>query len=263
MKTLDTPSMPVLFIGHGSPMNALAQNEYSMALASVGNSIPTPKAILCISAHWETEGTFITSTDKPKLIYDFSGFPDELYKVAYPAPGSQFAALKINSLIEGFRIQFDNGAWGLDHGAWSIFKHMYPDANIPILQLSMDATQPPEYHLKLAQELAKLREEGILIVGSGNVVHNLRNFSWKEAEKPFDWAVEFDAWSKQQIENRNFDALARDYNKTKAGQMSVPSLDHYLPLLYAVGASRENDELNFIYEKIQNGSIAMRSFKLG
>lgn len=250
-----------MFIGHGSPMNALAQNDYTLALDNIASNISlTPKAILCISAHWLTQGTYITSTDNPKTIYDFYGFPDELYKVQYPAKGSETMAVKIRSLIKGTNIQFDNGEWGLDHGAWSVLKHIYPEANIPVLQLSIDINQPAEHHLKLGQQLRILRENGVLIVGSGNVVHNLRNFSWKETEHPFDWAVEFDSWIKLQLENKNYSALATHYNSTESGKLSVPSLDHYLPLLYVVGASDEQDHLKFIYEKIQNGSIAMRSF---
>lgn len=256
--------MPVMFIGHGSPMNALAQNDYTLALGNIASKLSqTPKAILCISAHWLTEGTYITSTDTPKIIYDFYGFPDELYQVKYPAKGSQAAAIKIHSLIESTNIKFDNGEWGLDHGSWSVLKHIYPNANIPVLQLSIDIRQPAEYHFKLGQQLRVLRENGILIIGSGNVVHNLRNFSWKETEHPFDWALEFDSWIKQQLENKNYSALVNEYHNTPVGKLSIPTLDHYLPLLYIVGASDEHDKLEFIYEKIQNGSIAMRSFSLG
>jgi 4,5-DOPA dioxygenase extradiol len=263
MSEQNNTRMPVLFIGHGSPMNALAKNDYTETLNKLASTIAKPKAILMVSAHWLTEGTFITSTDTPKMIYDFYGFPDELYQVKYPAVGSQAAALKIHTLMDHTTVKFDNGEWGLDHGTWSVLKHLYPNADIPVLQLSIDMTKPAEYHLKLGHELQRLRDEGILIIGSGNVVHNLRNFSWKETETPFDWAIEFDTWIKEQIENKNYLALAKDYNKTIAGQKSVPSLDHYLPLLYIVGASDEKDKLSFIYEKIQNGSIAMRSFQLG
>lgn len=256
--------MPVMFIGHGSPMNALAQNDYTLALGNIASNLSqTPKAILCISAHWLTEGTYITNTDDPKTIYDFYGFPDELYAVKYPAKGSQAIATKIQSLVESTQIKSDSGKWGLDHGSWSVLLHIYPKAEIPVLQLSIDIRQPADYHLKLGQQLRVLRDNGILILGSGNVVHNLRNFSWKETEAPFDWAVEFDAWIKQQLESKNYAALATEYNKTEIGKLSVPSLDHYLPMLYVVGASDDNDQLKFIYEKIQNGSIAMRSFSLG
>jgi 4,5-DOPA dioxygenase extradiol len=260
MNSIHKNKMPTVFIGHGSPMNALAHNDYTQALNALGEKLPTAKALIVVSAHWLTEGTFVTSTDTPKIIYDFGGFPDELYQVQYPAIGSQIAAIKINHLIEHTRIQFDNGEWGLDHGAWSVLKHLYPKANIPVLQLSLDRTQPPEYHFELGRQLQVLRDEGFLIIGSGNIVHNLRNFSWKETDTPYEWAVAFDNWSKTQIESRDYSALIHDYNKTTYGKMSVPSLDHYLPMLYVLGASQASDKLSFIYEKIQNGSIAMRSF---
>lgn len=260
MKFLNKQTMPALFIGHGSPMNALAKNNYTEALNTVRSRIPSnPKAILCISAHWLTKGTFISSTDTPDLIYDFYGFPDELYNVKYAAKGSSAIATSIRDSLKKIKIQFDDER-GLDHGAWSVLKHIYPDAEIPILQLSIDIAQPPEYHLKLGEQLSKLRDEGILILGSGNIVHNLQNFSWREDEPPFSWAVEFDTWVKQQLEKRDFKALAYDYHKTAAGRLSVPTTDHYLPLLYILGASQEPDRLHFIYENIQNGSIAMSSF---
>ena len=263
MTNLNTQPMPVLFIGHGSPMNILDTNKFTKALGGVRKSIPTPKAILCISAHWQTKGTYVTSTDTPKIIYDFYGFPEELYKATYPAKGSQFAALKIHNLLEDTKVQFDNGAWGLDHGSWSILKHLYPEADIPVLQLSIDTNLTPDSHFKLGQQLKKLRNEGILIIGSGNIVHNLRNFSWNETETPFDWAIEFDRWVKQQLDSRNFHALISDYAKSTAGSLSIPTLEHYLPLLYTLGASHESDPLNYIYEEIHNGSIAMRSFMIG
>lgn len=252
--------MPVLFIGHGSPMNAIADNDYTKTLNRLGLELPAPKAILVVSAHWLTQGTFVTSTDTPKMIYDFFGFPHELFAATYPARGSQAAALKINHLIEDTRIQFDNGTWGIDHGSWSVLRHLYPKADVPALQLSIDLSQPPAWHFKFAQELVKLREEGILIIGSGNIVHNLRNFSWKEEGPVFDWALEFDQWFKQKLEARDFNSLITDYNKTETGKLSVPALDHYLPAIYALGASLPDDKLTHVYEEIQNGSIAMRSF---
>lgn len=255
--------LPVLFIGHGSPMNAIADNDYTKTLNRLGSELPKPKAILVVSAHWLTQGTFVTSTDTPKMIYDFFGFPHELFEAKYPAPGSQAAALRINHLIEGTRIQFDNGSWGLDHGSWSVLRHLYPKADVPILQLSIDLSKPPAWHFEFAKELVKLRDEGILIVGSGNIVHNLRNFSWKENVPVYDWAEEFDQWYKQKLEARDFNALVSDYDKTESGRLSVPSLDHYLPAIYTFGASLPEDKLIHVYEEIQNGSIAMRSFMFG
>lgn len=257
--TANLNTMPVLFVGHGSPMNAIAKNDYTDALNALGKSIPKPKAVLSISAHWLTKGTYITSTSTPKQIYDFYGFPDELYHLKYPAKGSAETAEKIQMLLPELEIKPDLGQWGLDHGTWSVLQHLYPKADIPVIQLSIDASRSPEYHLHLGEQLRLLREEGILIVGSGNVVHNLRNFSWTENAEIFPWAAEFDQWVKTQIEARNFKALVEDFNKTPVGKMSVPSLDHYLPLLYIVGASRSDNRLNFFYEKIQNSSIAMRS----
>jgi 4,5-DOPA dioxygenase extradiol len=252
--------MPVLFIGHGSPMNAIAVNEYSKTLNRLGTELPKPKAILVVSAHWLTQGTFVTSTDTPKLIYDFFGFPHELFEAKYPARGSQAAALKINHLIENTRIQFDNGSWGLDHGSWSVLRHLYPQADIPVLQLSIDMSKPIDWHLNFAKELVRLRDDGFLIVGSGNIVHNLRNFSWRENVDVFPWASEFDKWFKQKLEERDFNSLITDFNKTEAGKLSVPALDHYLPAVYGFGASLPSDKLSHVYEEIQNGSIAMRSF---
>lgn len=253
--------MPVLFIGHGSPMNALATNDYTRSLNEVRHTFEKPKAILCISAHWLTKGTFITSLDTQKMTYDFSGFAKEMYEVRYPVRGSAEIARQIQKLVPT-EIKPDHGEWGLDHGVWSVLRHLFPEADVPVLQLSIDINQAPEYHFKLGQELFCLRDEGILIVGSGNIAHNLTAFSWNEKAPAYDWAVEFDSWVKQQLLVRNYTALVQDFNKTPAGKMSVPSLDHYLPLLYILGASRPDDKLRFIYEKIENASIAMRSLIL-
>lgn len=253
-------TMPVVFIGHGSPMNALADNEYTKSLNQLGQYLPRPQAILVVSAHWLTEGSFITSTEQPKVIYDFYGFPEKLYQVHYPAQGSVAAAIKIHSLVENTRLRFDNGEWGLDHGSWSILKHIYPAADIPVLQLSLDIRKSTEEHFQLAQELQKLRELGILIIGSGNVVHNLREISWQENAPAFSWADEFDSWVKQRLEARDFKSLISGFRESPSGQLSVPTLDHYLPMLYTIGASRPEDRLSFIYNQIQNASISMLSF---
>lgn len=250
--------MPVLFIGHGSPMNALANDKYTKTLFKLGKKIPLPKAILVISAHWMTQGTWVTEMEKPKTIYDFSGFPEELYKVRYPAPGSPEFAKVIRETVKDPKIHGDSKDWGLDHGTWSVLKHMYPDANIPVLQLSLDLTKTPEYHFKIGQELAKLREMGVLILGSGNLVHNLRAIRWEPDPMPFEWASEFDEWIKNRLEARDFDALMNRFSDTQAGKLSVPTLDHYYPLHYILGSSNAQDELNFEFEEIQNGSISMR-----
>lgn len=257
---LSASRMPVLFVGHGSPMNAVADNDYTRALTAIASRIPRPKAILCVSAHWQTEGTFVTSSPAPRTIHDFHGFPEELYRIRYPAPGAPELATRVQTLLPGTRP--DNGKWGLDHGAWSILRHLYPAADIPVTQLSLDVLLTPLEHMETAKRLAVLRKEGVLIVGSGNVVHNLRNFSREEAAPVADWAVRFDEWVRQKIETRNFRPLATDFAQTPEGRLSVPSEDHYLPLLVILGAGYEATQVEFFYDRIQNGSIAMRSFLL-
>lgn len=258
-----TELMPVLFLGHGSPMNAIQENNFTKTLGSLGNKFPEPKAILCISAHWMTRGTWVTHMDSPKTIHDFYGFPQALFDVEYPAPGSpQFAEL-IKKTVKDPEVRLDDEAWGLDHGTWSVLRHMYPKANIPVLQLSLDMSNSPEFHFKLGQELAKLREHGVLIVGSGNIVHNLRTIRWEANAPAYDWALEFDEWSKSKLLARDFKALQHDFLKTEAGKLSIPTLDHYLPLLYILGASNTRDELKFEYEEIQNASISMRCLSFG
>lgn len=255
--------MPVLFIGHGSPMNAIAENNFTRTLNALGKRLPTPEAILCISAHWMTEGSWITRMDRPKTIHDFYGFPQPLFDVQYPASGRPDIADGIIQTIQGPKIHPDSEAWGLDHGTWSILKHMYPEANVPVIQLSLYLQQAPEYHIKLGQELAKLRERGIMIVSSGNIVHNLRTIRWEENAKAYDWAIEFDQWSKSMLEKRDLKALSKDFLSSQSGKLSVPSMDHYYPLLYTLGASDAKDELKFEYEEIQNGSISMRAVSFG
>jgi len=255
-------SMPVVFAGHGSPMNALAENRFSRALNSLGQQMARPNAILCVSAHWQTQGTYLTNAANPKMIYDFHGFPEELYQVRYSAPGAPALAEKIQKSFPDLKIQSDQGRWGFDHGSWGVLTHLYPEADIPVLQLSLDMTKSPVEHLEIAKKLSPLRDQGVLILGSGNIVHNLRNFSRNTNAPALPWAVEFDTWVKTQIENRNFQTLAEDFYKTEAGRLSVADIDHYLPLLYVLGASRPQDKLKFFLEEIQNGSISMRSFVL-
>lgn len=259
-QALNQQTMPALFIGHGSPMNAIAANNYTATLNQYGASLPRPEAILCVSAHWMTEGTFVTNTAQPRIIYDFYGFPDELYKVQYPAKGSPEAALFIQNSLHSTSVKFDNGSWGLDHGTWSVMKHLFPKADIPVLQLSLDVNLPPSEHLKIGQELGHLRDKGIMIIGSGNIVHNLRQISWDEKEAPFDWALSFDSWFKENLKNKQFQELATNYLQHPEGKRSVPTSEHYLPALYIAGAARPSDRLSFITEEIQNGSISMTSF---
>lgn len=258
-----TERMPVLFIGHGSPMNAIDTNPYTQSLNALGAKIPRPRAILVVSAHWMTEGSWITEMEKPKTIHDFYGFPKELFDIQYPAPGSPEIAAFIRESTLDPKINSDRETWGLDHGTWSVLRHLYPKADIPVMQLSLYMAQPPEYHVKLGKELMRLRDHGVLILGSGNLVHNLRTIKWDPQAPAHDWAIEFDLWLKERLLQRDFRAVMNDFHKTAAGKLSVPTMDHYYPLHYILGASDSKDELKFEYEEMQNGSISMRSFSLG
>lgn len=256
--------MPVLFIGHGNPMNAIRDTPFTRALANLGKTLPRPKAILCISAHWMTRrGTWVTHARDPRIIYDFSGFPRELFAVQYPVQGDPDVAERISKGSSDPAIQPDDGEWGIDHGAWSVLKHMYPAADVPVLQLSLDMTQGPEFHFALGARLKDLRREGILIVGSGNVVHNLRQVNFADDARPLDWAVDFDAWLKQRLEQRDYGAVLHNATESLAGRLSIPTPDHWYPLLYALGASDAADLLRFEYEGIENASISMRCLSLG
>jgi len=252
--------MPVLFIGHGSPMNAIASNAYTKKLNLLGEQLPQPRAILVISAHWMTKGAFVTEMAKPRTIHDFGGFPKALFDVQYPARGSPETAALVRQLIPS--VQGDD-EWGLDHGTWSVLVHMFPKAEIPVLQLSLDMEKSLEAHFHLGQQLAPLREQGVLILGSGNLVHNLRQIQWQEQAPAFDWATEFDEWVKQKLLEKDFDPVLYEFHSSAAGKMGVPTLEHYLPLHYILGAAGGSEPLKFEYEEIQNGSISMRSFSLG
>lgn len=256
--------MPTLFIGHGSPMNALANNTFTQALERIGNQLPRPDAILCVSAHWMTQGgTAVTKMENPPTIHDFYGFPKELFEVQYPAPGKPEIADLVQSTVTAQSIFSDTEQWGLDHGTWSVLRHMYPSADIPVLQLSIDMTKTPEQHFNLGQELSSLRDKGVMIIGSGNIVHNLRKIQWDPQAKPFDWALEYDAWIKKNLEERNFKALHQKFLNSEAGKLSNPTLDHYLPMLYVLGAGKNEPTLTTEYEEIQNSSISMRTFRFG
>lgn len=255
--------MPVLFIGHGSPMNALADNAYSKTLTKLGQELPAPRAILCISAHWMTKGSWLTSQPHPKTIHDFYGFPKPLFDVQYPAPGSPEIAREIQGLMTHTQLQLDDSSWGLDHGTWSVLKHLYPKADIPVIQLSLSIEETAAYHFKLGQELKRLRQEGILIVASGNIVHNLRQLNWDTNATPHAWAVEFDQWCAEKMRERNFSALTESYLNSQAGRLSVPTPEHYYPLLYILGAASAEDEIRFEYEGLENASISMRSVSFG
>jgi 4,5-DOPA dioxygenase extradiol len=255
--------MPALFVGHGNPMNAIGETVYAAAWREAAASIPRPRAILCISAHWETEGTLVTAMTEPKTIHDFYGFPDALYQVQYPAPGSPELAGRVRDLVKSTAVRLDDGySWGLDHGAWSVLRRMYPDANIPVVQLSLDRTQHPRFHYDLGAELALLREEGVLIVGSGNIVHNLRLLQWDAAE-PYPWAAEFDRLAAELILAGGHDRLVAYPALGEAGRLSVPTPEHYLPLLYILALQQPAEPVSFFAEGVQLGSISMRSVRIG
>jgi 4,5-DOPA dioxygenase extradiol len=258
-----TKKMPVVFLGHGSPMNAIATNDFTKRLSRLGKDLDTPKAILTISAHWMTKGTFVTHMQAPRTIHDFQGFPPALYEIQYPAPGSPEIADLICKDIKDPLVGSDDHEWGLDHGTWSVLKHLYPKANIPVLQLSLDMTKPAAFHFSMGQKLRKLREHGVLLIGSGNIVHNLRHIDWDESAKPLTWATEFDQWVKQKIDVRDFKALVQESVLSGAGQLSIPTPDHYYPLLYILGAAADDDDIEHIYEGFQNASISMRSIQIG
>lgn len=250
--------MPVLFLGHGSPMNAIEHNSFTQKLTLIGSQLGRPKAILCVSAHWVTEGTQITAATTPKIIYDFYGFPDSLYHVKYPASGLTALSHEITQRFSN-QILIESPEWGLDHGSWSILKHLFPRADIPVLQLSLDRRKTALQHFELGKELRYLRDEGVLILASGNLVHNLRRIQWDPNAKTEAWAVEFDIWIKDQIQNRNFTEIIQNYRTSESAKMSIPTTEHFDPLFYILGASEESDQLQFDFEGFQNSTISMRS----
>ncbi|MCQ8119128.1 4,5-DOPA dioxygenase extradiol [Methylomonas rosea] len=251
------PRMPALFIGHGSPMNALEDNEFSRAWAGLGQSLPRPQAILAVSAHWQTQGTWITAMPQPRTIHDFYGFPQALFDFVYPAPGSPALAAKIQAEMPF--IQLDQ-EWGLDHGSWSILCHMFPNADIPVLQLSLDSNKSPEEHYQLGKALRWLRDEGVLIVGSGNIVHNLQAAIWRDTAH--DWAVAFAERVKRLIADGDHRALIK-YCELSDATLAIPTDEHFLPLLYLLGLQDEGDKLSFLTDKTTLGAIGMLSVQLG
>lgn len=255
--------MPVIFIGHGSPLNALPHNDFTKTLEAMGRSIPRPRAILAISAHWITNDTKITSHASPKTIHDFFGFPEELYQLYYPAPGWPQLAFQIAQTLAVNNILIrPTQEWGLDHGTWIPFKHMYPEANIPILQLSINIDQSLDFHFKLGEALKFLREQEVLIVGSGNIVHNLEMMNWSGPSSAHSWAIEFENWVIEHLNKKHFTPLIFEMKNHPAADLSVPTLDHYLPLLYVLGASTEKDILKLNYRKIEHSAISMLTFTL-
>jgi 4,5-DOPA dioxygenase extradiol len=248
--------MPALFIGHGSPMNAIDDNEFHRSWFDLGKKLPKPKAILCISAHWLTKGTKVTAMEHPRTIHDFGGFPEALFAAQYPVDGSPSYAEETRKLVTTTKIENDFD-WGLDHGTWSVLLPMYPKADIPVFQLSIDYTQSPQYHYNLAKELKKLRSKGVLIIGSGNIVHNLGMLDF--SGKTYDWAIEFDEKIKALLLKKEHASIVNYHVLGKAAQYAVPSNDHYLPLLYAIALQDEKEELTFFNEQTQMGSVSMRS----
>lgn len=253
-----TDIMPALFVGHGSPMNGIDDNAFTQGWSSLGASLPKPKAILVISAHWLTEGTFVHTKDFPKTIHDFYGFPEELYRLSYSSSGSPEYARLTQDAVKSESVAGDT-SWGLDHGAWIVLMRMYPKADIPVYQLSLDVTKSAREHYALAKELTALRKRGVLIMGSGNIVHNLRRIDFDANTKNYDWAEEFDGRAKQLIETHGHDKLIAYEKLGDAAELSIPTPDHYWPLLYTLAQQTDNDHVSFPIEGITHGSISMRS----
>ncbi len=255
--------MPVLFVGHGSPMNGIEDNEFSLRWKKIATEIPVPKAVLVVSAHWFTSGTHVTAMDFPETIHDFGGFPQELFDVQYPAPGNPLLAKETASLVHSAQVGLSHD-WGLDHGAWTVIRHMYPKADIPVLQLSIDYTKPPKYHYELAREILGLRRKGVLIIGSGNMVHNLRMISWPMINGGgYDWALTMNDKFKELITANDHAALINYGALGKAAALAIPTPEHYLPLLYTLGLKLDKDPVSFFNDKAVGGSLTMTSVKIG
>ena len=257
--------MPSIFIGHGSPMNGIENNEFSNHWKEIGKNIHQPTAVLVISAHWFTSGTQITSMDFPKTIHDFSGFPDDLYQIQYPAPGDVMLANEAANLIQSTTVQLTH-EWGLDHGAWTVLRHMYPEANIPVIQMSIDYTKDARFHYLLGKELFQLRKKGVLILGSGNIVHNLRLVAWDKLHQTnygFDWAISISNLFKHHIAEGHHNALIEYQKLGKEAIMAVPTPEHYLPLLYVLGLQTQKDSISFFNDKHIGGSLTMTSLLVG
>jgi 4,5-DOPA dioxygenase extradiol len=260
MKSENDKKMPVLFIGHGSPMNAIEVNPFTESLRNLGESfIEKPKAIMVVSAHWLTKGTFVSTIESPEVIYDFYGFPKELYQVKYPATGAPSIAREIMELVPEIK---EDRQWGLDHGAWAILKHIFPKADVPVFQLSIDFYQSMQYHFDLASHLKQLRDQGVLVIGSGNIVHNLALVFSKEDNLPFEWATEFDEFVKDRINDKNFSSLVNYQKFGRSAELSIPTVDHYAPLMYVLGMAEAEDEITYTYEEVFT-SLSMRCVKIG
>jgi 4,5-DOPA dioxygenase extradiol len=255
--------IPAVFFGHGNPMNALYRNAWTEGWAEIGRSIPRPKAVLCISAHWYFPALAVTAMERPRTIHDFGGFPRELFEFQYPAPGSPELAARVQDLLGGQAIS-DEHQWGLDHGTWSVLCHVYPDADVPVVQLSIDETQSAQWHYELAKKLSPLRDEGVLVIGSGNFIHNLHTYAWgKHDVEPFDWALRFEDTARRLILDGDHQPLINYESLGKDAHLAAPTPDHYLPLLYVLALKREGDSVSFPVEGFDGGSISMTTLQIG
>lgn len=260
----NTDKMPVLFLGHGSPMNAIEENQFVTGFRNVAKTLPKPNAILCVSAHWFTKGTKVTAMEMPETIHDFGGFPQELFNVQYPAKGSPELAQITRNLLLPTSVELDD-KWGLDHGAWTVIKHLYPNADIPIIQLSIDYTKSAQYHFELAQKLQALRNKGVLIIGSGNIVHNLRLVDFANFDRDnygYDWAIEARESLNNYLIDGNYQPLIQYEKLSTAVRMAIPSPDHYLPLIYTLGLQQKADSVSLFNDKLVAGSLSMTSLKI-
>ena len=255
--------LPAIFFGHGNPLNAVLDNRYTAAWRLIGTEVSRPKAILSISAHWFVPGTGVTISTSPRTIHDFGGFPQELYQVQYPAPGDPALARRVQNMLKPLPVGFDD-SWGLDHGTWSVLRHVYPDADVPVVQLSIDEAQPASVHFEIGRRLAPLRAEGILIVGSGNLVHNLHAYAWgRHMPDPYDWAIRFEEEAKQMMIAGEYKPLIDYESLGPEAMLSIPTPDHYLPLLYVIGSRQEGEVITFPIEGVDGGSISMLTAKVG
>ena len=255
--------MPAIFFGHGNPMNAVMNNNYTEGWRRMGKQTPKPKAILSISAHWFVPDTGVTISTAPRTIHDFGGFPRELYQVQYPAPGDPELARRVKTLLEPLQVNLDN-SWGLDHGTWSVLRHVYPAADVPVVQLSIDETQPSSFHFEIGRRLAPLRDEGILIVGSGNLVHNLHAYAWgRHVPDPYDWAIRFENEAKEMMLAGEYKPLINYETLGPEASLSIPTPDHYLPLLYVIATRQQGEVITFPIEGVDGGSISMLSVQIG
>jgi 4,5-DOPA dioxygenase extradiol len=255
--------LPTIFFGHGNPLNALQQNAYTQGWAAIGQTLEKPKAVVCISAHWYLPGTAVTAMQHPRTIHDFGGFPRELYEIQYPAPGSPDLAKRVQELLAPTSVALDH-TWGLDHGTWSVLCHVFPQADVPVVQLSIDETKAPDFHYESGKRLGRLRDEGVLVIGSGNLVHNLHTYAWgRHHVEPFDWAVRFEQRARELLMSSNSAPLIDYESLGRDGLLSVPTPDHYLPLLYVLGARQFDDDIAFPVEGFDGGSVSMLCVRFG